>query len=76
MGIDHQIWSRLLPQDPIVLVGRVPEKDSAKYLAASRLSMSKDLVIVAFTPGPESGGDDAVTKDMFEKLFDFHASRG
>lgn len=56
----------------MVLIGRVPESNSAKYLAASRLSGSKDLAIVAFSPMVQEGG---ANQDHFDKLFKFHSDR-
>jgi hypothetical protein len=67
-----------MPQDPIHLVGRVPVKDSAKYLLNCRLSPSKELVIVAYTPRVEGSTDEEKEKQRqhFEALAHFHISRG
>jgi len=72
------MWSLLMPQDPIHLVGRVPIKDSSKYLLNCRLSPSKELVIVAYTPRVEGATDEEREKQRqnFEALCNFHISRG
>lgn len=70
LGIDPSAWRLLIPQNPIVLTGRVPTKDSIKYLMASNQSISKNLVLVAFTP---ASSEEA--KQRFEALMKFHQDR-
>lgn len=72
LGLSPDAWGTLIPQNPIILVGRAPEKESAKYLAASLLSTSKELITVAFTPAK---GESNEQIDAFKKLFEFHSTR-
>lgn len=70
LGTSPEAWKLMIPRNPISLTGRVSTQASIEYLAASRLSSSKDLVLMALTPGE---GEDA--KARFDALMEFHRQR-
>lgn len=48
-------WNILFPapSPQLRIEGRVPVNDSAKYMTQNRLNVSRELIVVAFTPADE-----------------------
>lgn len=65
-------WSILFPTTPshqLRIEGRVPVNDSAKYITQNRLNVSRELVVVAFTPADE-------LRKEYDELLSILISRG
>jgi hypothetical protein len=59
-----------------VLFGRGREAVSAKYLLDNRLSASKELVVLAFSPTPDDASNSTSgNASHLQGLFDFYSSR-
>lgn len=65
-------WSTFLPLNPVVITGRVPAQSALRYLSDSRLSPTKELVVVAFTPDSKTTEDERKT---WEQMVEYHISR-
>lgn len=63
-------WSILFPtpSHQLRIEGRVPVNDSAKYITQNRLNVSRELVVVAFTPADE--------RKEYDELLSILISRG
>ncbi|KAG8817294.1 hypothetical protein FRC17_011294, partial [Serendipita sp. 399] len=63
-GASAAVWDNLFKPKKILIEGRVPTNQSAKYLMTTRLNSSKELIVVLFTPTDSS-------KEKFAELFGF-----
>ncbi|KZS94341.1 hypothetical protein SISNIDRAFT_484570 [Sistotremastrum niveocremeum HHB9708] len=65
MGVSPEAWNLLFPTNHPTIDGRVPIDQSSKYLIDSRLSTTKELLAVAFSPtAPEH-------QAAYDQIFDF-----
>ena len=58
-------WQTLFPSTSARIDGRVPTETSNKYIVATRLNSSKELIIVCFTP------KDGQVNGDFNKLIQY-----
>lgn len=64
LGASEFVWRKLFVRPVAHIEGRVPVESATKYLVDSRLSTSKELIAVAFTPS--NAGDTE-----FARLLEF-----
>ena len=63
-------WRTLFPSDTLRIDGRVPVESSAKFLLQMRMTPTRELVAVAFSPEPGTDGTG------FKVLSDFLINKG
>jgi len=65
-------WPTLLPQNPIAITGRVPTDKALRYLSDSRLSPTKELIVVAFSRDLNVSEEE---KKTWEEMVEYHINR-
>ena len=66
------LWPALLPSSPIEISGRVPTVSSTQYLESSRMTPTKELIVVSLTLDPKASAEE---KAEWAGMIDFHIQK-
>ncbi|ORX38275.1 hypothetical protein BD324DRAFT_346512 [Kockovaella imperatae] len=66
------IWTALLPTSPVEITGRVPTTASTQYLETSRMTPTKELIVVAMTLDPSASDSQ---KAEWAEMINFHIQK-